>query len=1332
MGNAASVAEAGRKQGNALYAAGDLAAAVRVYRRTLEAGAEQKHLLHSNISACCLAGGLLYSALESADECISLQPAWPKGHFRRAAVLAALELWPEALLSLRRALIGEPRSAAIRQMVDEAVSKLPPIALRGGASVYTWGRGEFGALGHGDGNKDKTLPRVLDDLRGVRIADVCCGTGHTLAVSEAGDVYAWGWNSKGQVGVDGSETVAVPTMLGSLLGMGIKGVACGAAHSLAVTSSGEVLSWGLGGSGQLGHGDLESTTAPRRIAGLAAEVVLGCACGFGHSIVLTKSGTVYSWGWNRDGQLGVGDCENRAAPQRVVVHGDSMQHVACGGGHSAVVSTRGELYTFGSGSCGQLGLGEGVCDNSPKPALVAGLKQQGVRVAYASCGEEFTLAISDSQAVYAMGLGNVGQMGNGREGNAESPILVEAMEGKQAEAASCGAAQAHVVSTSGKTYVWGLAGTDTQHMVESLRRASKDDLLSEPPGRDLVSTKPAEVTALKGKRVTRLDAGRRHFLALTAPASPRHSRLELPKEWTSNDDDDDDDDDENGGGAKPAVYVEPRIHAGKRLKLTLRVFDALGNRMTSGGDRVVARLLWDGGDELLVGSAASSQAAEDAANAVTTAARVAAQAAAAGVGAGGGKGKGGGEAASRLLAVQQQAASRLESTMMGGPGGGGGGPSEEAKAEAAERAQDALEAAKSVDVDDGYDGTYEITTRPRREGSYRLIVLLNGEHVLGSPQPLHVNASKPSPRHCVLMPVRTLPKAGDAATLHLMLRDEFGNELQSPAGALKLDLVMEEACAPGDESNALLGGSIARLERSMDLMEAPEALKKAEAEKASRKPPEPSYVLRDDGVVVITCRSQRAGRYTLRAKLDGAEVLKSPATITVGAKAAHAPCCFAHAQAVRTVVAGCAAGLVVRCFDDFGNDACDDSNVLEGALSEERTGSALAMPSRLPRVRARPPEPPGTAVLMFTPHRVGELALAASMNGLPIPGSPFSITVVPGEPHAISSRIHGDGLQGAVVRRGGLARRLELTTYDVHGNLCTTGGAEVEVTLQKNDRSPLSRPSSARPRSARGGGRNGGGGEQEYHNDDDDDDNDDGDGAALGHPPPAMGRLKGSVHDRGDGVYELGYKALPGEWLLEVRVGGRPVPPTPCSICNVVDPAEEEERRAREEAERQRQQREAEEAEAARRAEEEAEAARQAEEARLLIEEELVAAARREDEKLRKAREATEKRERQEEEKKRKIIAALQREEDTRKRAAAVLAEVQAEKERQLAEALKRKQTLSKRCGGGFVINFKPPQVQNLMDETEEPARRASTGSKSKGEAGGSRRLELTEQVEDL
>ena len=353
MGNAASVTEAGRKQGNALYAAGDYAGAVRIYKRAISSGADEKHLLFSNLAACYVASGHYAAALEAADAAVSAYPEWAKAHYRRATVLAALQLWPEAAFALQRAFVGEPQNPIIQALMKTVASHMPGPMQRGAGMAYSWGRGEFGALGHSD-LKDKIMPRVLDELRGVRLVDAACGTGHTLVVSEEGDVWSWGWNSKGQCGLPyGTDAVCVPTLLGSLQGKGVRAVACGAAHSLAVTQRGEVLTWGLGGSGQLGIGDHNSSPFPRLVPGLTSEVVQGVACGFGHSVVLTRGGALFSWGWNRDGQLGVGDTQNRAVPCRLSGMGVTFQHVACGGAHSAVVSTTGQLYTFGAGSCGQ-------------------------------------------------------------------------------------------------------------------------------------------------------------------------------------------------------------------------------------------------------------------------------------------------------------------------------------------------------------------------------------------------------------------------------------------------------------------------------------------------------------------------------------------------------------------------------------------------------------------------------------------------------------------------------------------------------------------------------------------------------------------------------------------------------------------------------------------------------------------------------------------------------------------------------------------------------------------------------------------------------------------
>ena len=84
--------EAGRKQGNVLYSVNDFAGAVRLYKRMLSVGSDQPHMLHSHLSACYAAVGLMAAALEEADAAIAAAPTWPKGHYRRGIALAALEL----------------------------------------------------------------------------------------------------------------------------------------------------------------------------------------------------------------------------------------------------------------------------------------------------------------------------------------------------------------------------------------------------------------------------------------------------------------------------------------------------------------------------------------------------------------------------------------------------------------------------------------------------------------------------------------------------------------------------------------------------------------------------------------------------------------------------------------------------------------------------------------------------------------------------------------------------------------------------------------------------------------------------------------------------------------------------------------------------------------------------------------------------------------------------------------------------------------------------------------------------------------------------------------
>ena len=111
MGNAASVVEEAKGQGNARFAKGDLAGAVKLYKHALEAGGS-RHLLHSNLSATYLAADMLLAALAAADAAVAAKPDWPKAHFRRGAALAAMGFRQAHAVRQRRLAQGRVRSSA--------------------------------------------------------------------------------------------------------------------------------------------------------------------------------------------------------------------------------------------------------------------------------------------------------------------------------------------------------------------------------------------------------------------------------------------------------------------------------------------------------------------------------------------------------------------------------------------------------------------------------------------------------------------------------------------------------------------------------------------------------------------------------------------------------------------------------------------------------------------------------------------------------------------------------------------------------------------------------------------------------------------------------------------------------------------------------------------------------------------------------------------------------------------------------------------------------------------------------------------------------------------
>jgi alpha-tubulin suppressor-like RCC1 family protein len=242
--------------------------------------------------------------------------------------------------------------------------------------------------------------------------------------------------------------VSTPTLISGLLGVCVRAVSCGAGHSCAVTADGYVYTWGLGAQGQLGHGNhcLHTLSTPLLVPNAAD--VQGTACGIAHTVLLDRLGQLHAFGMNTNGQLGLGHREFVSDPRRVFIMVDEttsedakvsagllrresernlLAHlhdpipamssglvnsvsVSCGGAHSCAVSVSGDVYTVGSGQCGQLGHGNPEDANYYQRIERSPWERLGDEVAYSACGEEYTVILSRTNQVYTFGLGIVGQL----------------------------------------------------------------------------------------------------------------------------------------------------------------------------------------------------------------------------------------------------------------------------------------------------------------------------------------------------------------------------------------------------------------------------------------------------------------------------------------------------------------------------------------------------------------------------------------------------------------------------------------------------------------------------------------------------------------------------------------------------------------------------------------------------------------------------------------------------------------------------------------------------------------------------------------------------------
>lgn len=235
-------------------------------------------------------------------------------------------------------------------------------ALTGAGELYCWGSNREGTLGQGDdGSADSADPvRVAPDLT---VRQVSVGQGHVCAVDQSGALYCWGRNTLGQLGAEPSLIqVRTPVRVDSQLSFAR--VAAAQNHTCAISQDSRPYCWGDNRNPLLGVRDDRprlDAPAPVDIEGAYAQV----AASWFHSCLIEQSGSLYCWGRNTEGQLGVGDTMARTTPTRVGLDSD-WQAITVGRFHTCGVRADG-LYCWGENHDGQLGLGDFARQPLPAP-----------------------------------------------------------------------------------------------------------------------------------------------------------------------------------------------------------------------------------------------------------------------------------------------------------------------------------------------------------------------------------------------------------------------------------------------------------------------------------------------------------------------------------------------------------------------------------------------------------------------------------------------------------------------------------------------------------------------------------------------------------------------------------------------------------------------------------------------------------------------------------------------------------------------------------------------------------------------------------------------------
>ena len=294
------------------------------------------------------------------------------------------------------------------------------IAVNSAGLVYAWGRGNQGELGNGSFTS-RSRPVKVRLPKGVTVTSARAGFEFAIALTSTGKVLTWGEGASGELGNGRRANHDLPVSVRLPRGVKITAVTAGADFAAALTSTGRVLTWGDNFVGELGNGKKASTATPVYARLPRGTKIKAIAAGTDRVFAITSAGALLAWGGNTQGALGIGGPGIRRTPVRIHLP-RGVKVVSASGGllHSLALTTTGKVLAWGDNEAGQVG--DGTLTRRLAPVFVH-LPKSAHIVAIAA-GRYHSLALTRGGKVLAWGDGSVGALGTGTKDNHKLPVQI--------------------------------------------------------------------------------------------------------------------------------------------------------------------------------------------------------------------------------------------------------------------------------------------------------------------------------------------------------------------------------------------------------------------------------------------------------------------------------------------------------------------------------------------------------------------------------------------------------------------------------------------------------------------------------------------------------------------------------------------------------------------------------------------------------------------------------------------------------------------------------------------------------------------------------------------